>query len=261
VANAKTNFRNATSKGLQQKAGEFYERLLAKTLQCKRSPRGQPEYADLYSEKLDARIEVKARGDSNGLALRVSQIERLLLPQPFPTPTDALYAVVPYRSRRGIKPDEKRPKGIGRKTTMVSLFRFLVTDTQYNQCWAANTPIVYVLDIQIVKALRERIGTRLGFYPDRPDREALILNRTNLKKYFQVRDEELEHSLTELGITEPGEFAKATYPMKVRIRVSEPPEAIPKEFSECKFILVTVLQKSTHARVAIQLTHTAITLK
>ncbi|MBX4195547.1 hypothetical protein KW796_01135 [Candidatus Parcubacteria bacterium] len=250
-AHAEYNWLRSRAMDTQGKAGLLYECLMAEALGCEISERGKAEYADIYSERLGIRVEIKARGDNNPHGFRVDQI----LHYEWDLPAElrhTLYAVVLYRSRRAIRKGEAPPNGFSTKTTMVSMLRFLKTDEQRNQFWAENVTVVYLLDLRVINGLESLLGTVKGHFAGRPDEMDLVVNRTVLTELFQ--DASLTSSLKKLHLS-PSGWAKGVYPMKVRFQcpIMDPDvsgRVIRHQTLDSGFTMITLVRRNLHAQLA-----------
>lgn len=244
---ANYNWRRSRQKDTQIKAGRIYEHLVAQVLGCEISRQDEYEYADLHSIDLGIRVEVKARGDNNPFGLHTEQMDQYENDLPFPL-SHTLYALVPYRSRRRIKAEEERPRKFSRKTTMISMLRFLKTDWERNEFWAANVEFIYLLDFRIVKGLLALLGSKKGHFAGRKSEDALVVNRTTLTSLFQ--DESFATAIRTLSLSASG-WAKGVYPTRTRFTLDG-------QRLSSNFTLITVLRRSLHAKIASQLCNRAV---
>lgn len=247
---ANYNWRRSRQKDLQQKVGRLYERMMKSALSCELSPRGHPELADLFSVDLGIRVDVKARGDNNSLDLRVSQIDEYGEEAPFPI-EHTLYALVPYKSSLSLNKQSIRPRGISKKTKMLSLLRSIRGDHNLNLFLSANVNLVYLLDIRIINALRRNLGHTVNRLAGRPGQETVSITRTKLIDLFG--DSEFEKSLRSLKL-DPRGWAKGVYPLRTMF------EHEGHSYSS-NFTLVSVVRKRLHANLAKMFANKAITLE
>ncbi|MDB5266489.1 MAG: hypothetical protein JWN89_304 [Parcubacteria group bacterium] len=249
-SNARYNYRRSRRKDTQGKAGRIYEHLMAQALGCQITPHGRPELADIFSEEINARIEVKSRGDLNSFELRTKQIEGYK--EDFPVPFDhTLYALLPWKASSRLRKDDPRPRGIGPNTHMISLLRGLKLDSERNEYWAANVETSYLFDLRII----DKLGTHLGVQPcrmiGRGDEGAIRIGRTTLNEMFG-EDSSFSPMLRTLGFS-PSGWAKGVYPLHVGFSIDGQ-----QLFS--RFTLVTILRKNLHAAIAQTLARQTLSL-
>ncbi len=235
----------------QGKAGRLYEHLMAATLGCVITKRGDYERGDIYSNDLGIRVEIKARGDVNTPELRVNQIQEYEEGEPFPL-SYTLYALVLYRSTLRLKDGDPRPKGIGPNTHMLSLLRSIRKDDELNRFFASNIQLVYLLDLRVISALKDHLGTIGCRMVGRREEQAVRIGRMKLDELFG-NDERVKNTLRKLGIR-PSGWAKGVYPIQTRF-------SIDGQRLKSDFTLITVLRKGLHASVASALAQKSLTLE
>ncbi len=243
-ANAAELWRETRKRNTQGKAGKLYEHLMAETLGCVLSPRGQPQLADIHSLELRSRIEVKAGGDRGSIEIKVEQLRRYEGNLPFPDFDHTLYVICPYRSSeyapRSLTMKPLLPDGFSEKTKGVSLLRSLKTDTARNRFWAENILTTYLLDMSIVQGLERKWGVHPCRQVDRSDE---MVVRVTPKKLFNLfRKKPFEQALRSIGL-KPGGYAEGVYPLQVHFKAGT-------QSLQSKFELVTILRKGLHADVA-----------
>jgi hypothetical protein len=232
----------------QGKAGRLYETLLASVLGCRVSERGNPEYADIFSNELQIRAEVKSRGDVNSLEIRTHQIREYESDIPFPLEY-TLYALVHYQSTRYLRKGEKRPKGFSEDTHRISLLRNIRSDAELNEFFATHIQSIHLLDLRVIKGLEKHLGTRTCRMVGRSEESAVSISRTAINDFFG--DVSFGESLKRLGLAPQG-FAKGVYPMHVGF-------GIDGQTLVAKFNLVTVLRRRLHAEMATVLAQKTLT--
>jgi hypothetical protein len=233
---------DTTKKGKHRKTGKFFEHMLAEMLACEISARdlpGSTAWADIHSNDLGIRIEVKSKGDVKIPEIRVSQVREYEEEPPFPI-THSLYAIALYKGTGPLTRNGPRPRGFSEKTKMVSLMRDLKTDAEYNQFFASHAQTVYLLDLRIIQAFEKKLGVHSCRHIGRREEMAIRLGRTTLDEHFG--DASFEDSLKQLRL-QPAGWAKGVYPMQVHFRIDS-------QRLSSKFTLVTVLRKNLHADIA-----------
>lgn len=230
-------WRKMRHKNTLGRVGEFYQHLVAQLLSCVTADIGREEYGDIFSNDLGIRVEVKARDNKHLFGLGISQKRGYEDEPPFPL-SYTLYALVTYRNNKRFGKNDKRPRGL-RAINHSPLAR-LAHKHEQHQFLAGKIDEIYLLDIEVINALENLHGLKVGHFAGRAEEQSIVLSRTDLRRYF--RNGSFGDVTRELGLKSKRGWARSENNVAMSLVVDE------RSF-EPRFTLVTVLRKSLHAQI------------
>jgi hypothetical protein len=167
--------------------GDFGQNIVAELLDCSISPRGNTDFADLFSENLGIRVEVKTCDNNHRFVFKHKQLRGYQDEDSVPFPiSDTLYALLGYRNRKSIKDHKLRPKRL-RSKTFSELARLLLPGEQA-QYLADRVDELYLLDLDVVTALEDILPTSTNYFPGHQGKTSMSAGRSELRSLFRDSD-------------------------------------------------------------------------